>query len=371
MKLPYSDYSSVKENDIRGRYIVNQQILQFLENTNSDFVVGTVGRSVKGCPIKSIVLGKGPKKVMMWSQMHGNESTTTKAVLDLINFLDTESELAFTVLKKCTVTIIPILNPDGAEAYTRTNANDIDLNRDAQQRTQPESRALRDVFDGFQPDYCFNLHDQRTIFNVGTTSKPATVSFLAPAHDEQRSISETRAVSMRLIVAMNKILQTLIPGQIGRYDDSFNANCVGDTFQMLCVPTLLLEAGHTANDYQREKTREYIFQALLTALSAICENNIHTYTRDEYFEIPENQKRFLDIIIVNADVVNPELKKGSSIGLLFQETLVDKTIQFVPKIVEKGNLSQYYGHKIYDCKLDFDLQELRQQSFFSDMTRAF
>jgi hypothetical protein len=47
--------------------------------------------------------------------------------------------------------------------YTRLNANEVDLNRDSQNLTQPESKVLREIFDLFQPHYCFNLHDQRTI----------------------------------------------------------------------------------------------------------------------------------------------------------------------------------------------------------------
>jgi murein tripeptide amidase MpaA len=67
-----------------------------------------------------------------------------------------------------------MLNPDGADMYTRLNANEVDLNRDSQNLTQPESKVLREIFDLFQPHYCFNLHDQRTILRP---VKPATVSF--------------------------------------------------------------------------------------------------------------------------------------------------------------------------------------------------
>jgi murein tripeptide amidase MpaA len=54
-----------------------------------------------------------------------------------------------------------MLNPDGADMYTRLNANEVDLNRDSQNLTQPESKVLREIFDLFQPHYCFNLHDQQ------------------------------------------------------------------------------------------------------------------------------------------------------------------------------------------------------------------
>jgi murein tripeptide amidase MpaA len=44
-----------------------------------------------------------------------------------------------------------MLNPDGADMYTRLNANEVDLNRDSQNLTQPESKVLREIFDLFQP----------------------------------------------------------------------------------------------------------------------------------------------------------------------------------------------------------------------------
>jgi hypothetical protein len=52
-----------------------------------------------------------------------------------------------------------MLNPDGAALY-RENANKVDLNRDSKHLQSRVS--LRAVFE-FKPDYCFNLHDQRTI----------------------------------------------------------------------------------------------------------------------------------------------------------------------------------------------------------------
>ncbi len=364
MNILQSEYNSVKEKSVSGRYVVNEQIADFLERNKEKLIVRTIGESVQEREIKSIQLGNGPIKILMWSQMHGNESTTTKAVLDFVNFLNAESALAQDILEKCTLLIIPILNPDGAAVYTRINANEIDLNRDAQNRTQPESKVLRSVFNEFKPDYCFNLHDQRTIFNVGQTPKPATVSFLAPAHDAERSISKTRGISMQLIVAMNQVLQEMIPGQVGRYDDGFNSNCVGDSFQMLNVPTILFESGHYPEDYGRERTREYIFHALLSSVSSIAENTIDNYHRDDYFEIPENGKLFFDVLIENAQTLDSSLLKEDAIGLLYTEVLEDGKVEFVPRIDKKGNLKGYYGHKTYNCLIEADLNELRQQSFY-------
>ena len=87
------NYISFKEKSVQGRYIVQEQIDDFLENKAARFEVSTEGVSVQNRTIKSIVLGSGKQKILMWSQMHGNESTTTKAVLDLINCLDMASDV--------------------------------------------------------------------------------------------------------------------------------------------------------------------------------------------------------------------------------------------------------------------------------------
>lgn len=363
------NYHSIKQKMISGRYITFDHITGILDSLSKKSHVAIIGCSVNGIPINSITIGNGPKKILMWSQMHGNESTTTKAVFDLINFLDSNSRLSISILENCTIRIIPMLNPDGAQAYTRVNANNIDLNRDAQDRSQPESNVLRDCFEEFKPDFCFNLHDQRTIFNVGNTPKPATVSFLAPAHDAKRSISKSRALGMKLIVAMNKQLQELIPGQIGRYDDVFNANCVGDTFQMLNIPTILFEAGHYFDDYEREITRQYVFIALVTALKVISENTIHKFVEEDYLKIPENSKLFYDVLINNAHIIDPKLYgHEDSIGIIFKEFLQDATIKFEPLVDKTENLQDYFGHKVYNCAIEKDLQELKSRSFWKGLS---
>ena len=172
-----------KEHSLSHRYITHKHIEPLLEKRSDILHVETIGQSVLNNPIYGLKIGNGKKRILMWSQMHGNESTTTKALFDLFNtFLDTHSEFNY-ILEACTLYIIPILNPDGALAYTRINANGVDLNRDAQNLTQPESTVLRNIFEIFKPHFCYNLHGQRTIFSAGTTNNSATVSFLAPAQD--------------------------------------------------------------------------------------------------------------------------------------------------------------------------------------------
>ena len=316
---------------------------------------------MQGEPLYAFPLGQGKKKVMMWSQMHGNESTTTKALWDLVNFLLSGADLAQTLMAQCRLMIVPMLNPDGALAYTRENANGVDLNRDAQDLTQPESRAIRQLFDRFLPDHCFNLHDQRTLFGAGASGRPATISFLSPACDASRKLGPNRKVAMQIIAAMDARLQTIIPGQVGRFDDSFNANCIGDTFQMAGVPTLLFEAGHQGSDYQREDSREFMFQALLAALETIALDGHQAFSVEDYFRIPENEKRFYDIILLRPESVDPKLE-GRKVGIRYREELRSGKIEFVPEVVAIGALEGHFAHlelETLDSK-DFGPESVRE-----------
>ena len=339
-----SVYREYKEKELFGRYINSDHILPLLDKLNTSFEIKEVGVSVNFKPIYSIKVGIGKKRIFMWSQMHGNESTTTKAIFDLLNTFKLKDKGVNSIFNNCTLLIIPILNPDGAEAYTRLNANNVDLNRDAQNLTQPESKILRMVFNSFKPDYCFNLHGQRTIFGVGHSNNSATVSFLAPAQDNDCTITQTRKIAMEVIAKMNHNLQSQIPNQVGTYDDAFNINCVGDTFQSENVPTILFEAGHFSNDYDREIVRELIFQSYIVSLNYIAESEIDGSNYKSYIDIEENQKTFFDIIIKNAKILTSDVKT-TDVGILYREVLINKTLEFIPRIEKISCLKNYFGHK--------------------------
>ncbi|MCZ8228558.1 M14 metallopeptidase family protein [Flavobacterium sp.] len=339
-----------KEQSIQGRYLTLEAILPILEKHNADNQLKHVGNSVQQKPIYTYQIGSGKTKIFLWSQMHGNESTTTKALLDFINFLNSDIELATMLLEDFTFLAIPILNPDGAALYTRENANKVDLNRDSQDLTQPESTTLRGVFEVFQPDYCFNLHDQRTIFGVAATGKPATVSFLAPSYNEAREINVTRLKAIRVIENINTILQNYIPGQVGRFDDSFNINCIGDTFQYLGVPTILFEAGHFPDDYQREETRKFIFISLLASFTTLSENDVVDNEINQYLNIPQNKVVFYDFICKNIKINYDGNEIMTNFAVQYKEELIDGKVNFIGYIAAIDNLESYFGHYVYDAK---------------------
>lgn len=338
-----SNYDQNKAKALLGRYIKNDTIFPLLNALPNAFKFEIIGHSEQNRPIYSVKIGTGKTKILIWSQMHGNESTCTKALFDVFNVLTTAP--FDTILKECSLFIIPILNPDGAELYTRQNANQVDINRDAVDLSQAESKVLRTVFDAFKPNYGFNMHDQRTLFNVGENNVPATVSFLSPAQDKALTLTSNRLRAMSVIHQMNALLQKYIPGQVGRFDDAFNINCVGDYFQTQGTSTILFEAGHYQNDYSREKSRKFIAFATLQALLCISTNSVNENDHQNYLQIPENNTLFFDVLIKNALISNDGKESVKDIGISYEEILKDEEVLFIPKIKSIGDLSSYFGHK--------------------------
>lgn len=286
-----------------------------------------IGNSELGKPIHAIRLGVGPVKILMWSQMHGNESTTTRGLLIwLEKYLQSPS-----YHEELSLLIIPQLNPDGADRYTRANGKGIDLNRDALTQSQSEIKTLMRVVEEFQPDYNLNLHDQRTRFTVGDTDKEAALSFLSAAADKSRKITPTRILAMRLINHMVSSLPDDFKMYVGRYDDGFNPNCTGDYFHAKGIPTVLFEAGQLGKDYTRTEVASIIAQCLsnlLEFLSKPIPEQSNEVIFKEYCQIPENKTNSYDELVITEQyqfyVRYIEELVNNQIDTLFEFTSNDK-----------------------------------------------
>jgi hypothetical protein len=146
---------------------------------------------------------------------------------------------------------------------------------------------------------------------------------------------------MSLIASASLMLEKFIPNQIGRYDDSFNLNFIGDFFQAQGTPTILFEAGHFPNDYAREETRKYIFLALLKMVQDIC-LDVEDQLIDVYFEIPENKKLFNDVIVRNVKSEDSTIK---DIVIQYKEVVEDEHINFVPFIEKIEKNIPFFAHR--------------------------
>ena len=326
-----------KESSLHGKWITYNDIENLFSKYEAKFTVTQIGLSEEKRPIMQLKIGNGAKKILFWSQMHGNESTGTKGLFDFFNCIEEVSDTIFKkILKECTLVFIPMLNPDGSQVYTRVNANNVDLNRDAVERVAKESKILRAVLEAFTPHFCFNLHDQRSIFGVEGTNNPATISFLAPSEEVTRSLTKGRIETMNVIVAMNKMLQNVIPNFVGRYSDEFYPTATGDNFQKLGYNTILIESGHYPQDYHREESRKYTFFSILQGVYHIANtSNFDNYK--DYFTIPNNDKIFFDVI-------HRYPNSSNDISFQYEEKIIDG--KFVSKLnkTDENRLNLKIGH---------------------------
>lgn len=337
-----------QHKDFPKRYILPQNLFRFLERFNI-LPKKIIGYSSENKPIYQLTWGKGKISVLAWSQMHGNESNSTLAFLDFL-FIWEENPLYFEELfETITLDFIVMLNPDGAQKWTRQNAEGIDLNRDFQHETSVELPILKKISHQKKYHYALNLHEQRTIFSTNGTA-PATLSFLSPSESEQREITPNRRKAMAVIASMATTLQQYIPHQLARYTDEFYPHSTGDNFMKAGIPTILFEGGHFQNDYHRKETRRFYTFALYECLRAIAEIKGGEQGWEYYFDLPENQESHYDIIYRNV-TLETDFPCTLDIGVQYKEVLntAGDDIEFIPIVVAVGDCSQKKGWKEEDC----------------------
>jgi hypothetical protein len=265
-----------------------------------------VGRSVEGRDLLHLAIGTGPTHVLLWSQMHGDEPSATPALFDLLEWLrrERDSPAAQRIVDRLTVHLVPMLNPDGAERFTRRNAQGIDVNRDALLLQTPEGRALKALRDRVQPVLGFNLHNQNGGTSAGTPPKPATISLLAVAHDAARSDSPRRTLAKRTASLVREALEPLIPQQIGRYSDEFEVRAFGDNLGVWGTGVVLIESGPLQGRDAEARLVRLNFIALVTALDGLASGRTAVHTTTAYDTLPLNESNLLGVRIRNATIVS-------------------------------------------------------------------
>lgn len=263
-----------------------------------------LGESLEGRAINAISYGAGPTSVLLWSQMHGDESTASMSLADLINFFATADDDAFISLlaSRLTVTMIPMLNPDGAERFIRENALGVDINRDARAVSTPEGQILKRVRDSLQADFGFNLHDQGSR-TAGDDGLLVAIALLAPAADEERSWGSTRLLARKVSAVIARALEPEIPGRMARYNDAYATRAFGDRMQQWGTSTVLIESGALPDDPQKQRLRAINVAAILSALYAIAQDSLDQASDLDYERLPMNQGVANDLLLLGGKVV--------------------------------------------------------------------
>ena len=353
----YNGYEKYYEPALALRRTTHSDILPLiLKRKKSGLItISEIGRSVEKRTIYQVKIGHGPVKILLWSQMHGDESTATRALFDIFNFFEQKDaefeDVINDILENCTLYFVPMLNPDGAEQFIRRNALGIDLNRDALRLQSPEAVLLKKLQNELRPAFGYNLHDQSPRYAVGNTGQQTTMAFLATAYNEAREINPIRKRSMQLIAAMNRDLQKFIPNKVARFSDEFEPRAFGDNIQKWGTTLILVESGGLKGDPEKQYIRKLNFVTILSSISSIAHKNYENEPIEAYFEIPENNRVLFDLLIRNAKMVVGSSTINLDIGINKEEVAANVAKKYRAKssIVDLGDLSTFFGIEEIDA----------------------
>jgi hypothetical protein len=325
-------------------------VLERLKQNAPDLIqVEALGTSVEGRSINHMWLGRGPFKILLWSQMHGDEPSATVALLDLLDYLTRHRDQPFVarLLDRLELHLVPMLNPDGAERFQRRNAQGIDINRDALLLQSPEGLLLKELRDRLNPPLGFNLHNQNWRTSAGKTGQPATISLLAVSFDEARSDSPGRVRAKRVCAVLRDALEPFIAGSIGRYDDEFEVRAFGDNLTKWGTSVVLIETGAYPGPEPDRMLVRANFVGLLTALDALASGEVDRANPARYESLPLNDSLLLHTIVSNAVIVTgtgvPPFK--GDIGIAASRSIRTdggrRALGFSARIEDVGDLRVY------------------------------
>ena len=287
-----------------------------------------VGRSAEGRPLRHVSWGRGKTRVLLWSQMHGDESTASMAIADLFRFLgdNPDDPIVRRLRDGTTLDFLPVMNPDGAARFQRRNAQGIDVNRDARRLASPEARALHELRERLKPDFGFNLHDQNVGTRAGDSDRGTAIALLAPAYNDAREVNASRARAIEVAVVVRSVLEPYIHGHIAKWDDTFNPRAFGDLTQQAGVSTILIESGAIDGDVQKQRLRKLNFLALVGALDAIATGSYAGQPQARYDELPENAAVWPDLLVAGGTLAIPGQPQAK----------VDVLVDFDRPLLERG-----------------------------------
>ncbi|MBL8255845.1 MAG: hypothetical protein JNJ62_04525 [Pseudoxanthomonas mexicana] len=258
-----------------------------------------IGRSVEDRPLRHVRWGTGKTSVLLWSQMHGDESTASMALADLFRFLGEHPEhpLVKQLHAHATLHVFPIVNPDGAARFQRRNAQGIDLNRDARMLATPEARTLKALFDRVKPVYGFNLHDQRVGYRAGDSDRGTAIALLSPPYNHAADVNDVRTRAIEVAGVIRTALEPYLAGHIARWDETFDPRAFGDLTTQWGASTVLIEAGGIEGDVQKQHLRKLYFLGMVAALDSIATGSHVGVSPALYRDLPENGDVWPDLLV--------------------------------------------------------------------------
>jgi hypothetical protein len=149
---------------------------------------------------------------------------------------------------------------------------------------------------------------------------------------------------------MNKVIQQLAPGHVGKYDDAFEPRAFGDNFQKWGTSTILIESGGYPNDPEKQEIRRLNFIIMLHALLEIAAVQYTQYSLDDYYSIPNNSIRLMDLVIRNISQSKEQHSYEIDLGIRRRESDAHGSFYVSGVVDDLGDLSIFFGFEELDAK---------------------
>jgi hypothetical protein len=214
------DSQRVRLNSLPGYAEVVQRLASIEHASGGAVRVGSAGRSGEGRELLYATVGQGPDVFWLQARIHGNELHSTEAVLQVLKYLASSGDpVAAQIRRQLTVYVIPMYNPDGAEANIRQSTTPlrIDLNRDWELFRQPESRAWYALWEQIHPRLALDLHHMGQSPVVEGTNELNTFQIGARSIDPAGMTEQQWLTNRQMAMLSVAAVERLGPGNVARY----------------------------------------------------------------------------------------------------------------------------------------------------------
>lgn len=120
------DFSIKLTADLQSNFEVSGQSAWNFAGRMLCYTTGSIGISSRGRPITAYYFGSGPTSIVYTGAIHGSEASTRALMLRWIDELEANAR---SIPADKSIVVVPTINPDGIATSSRTNGNNVDLNR--------------------------------------------------------------------------------------------------------------------------------------------------------------------------------------------------------------------------------------------------
>ena len=302
--------------------------LEQIEKTSKGLVeLEVIGETNEGRDIYLAKIGYPENDaVMIITQQHGNEVMTTEAALRMIQFLSTGSNKAMDILDYLYVLIVPRVNPDGAEMYWRFNVDPDaparntsegfytswtagegwDINRyhwvtdwmlstlyqnhpaDYPENPVPESVAVIDAFNNYEPLWIADFHHQGTYATDEGDS--ITSSILWPRHPDVAAAVVD--LSKQLCVVIYDHMQQYGYSTVTLYPGGTYAGIGRNGYGLAGAGSILVELKGGIGQKQSGMIIKHAYEQMWSIFQATADGSLYEVDPDRSDEIPTDRNYY-------------------------------------------------------------------------------